>query len=104
MRPKNSPRDAAIVGEQPSREFETTSWPEVSIHSKLSTIDDLRSAGIGVGDGRTNFILEKIISGEPFEAADYAAAQAFKQSLFNDPELPTGCWPKIPMCIGCSSA
>src|SRR5262249_16668240 len=39
--------DAAIVGEQqPHEQFETTTWPQVSVRNQLSTIESLRDEGL----------------------------------------------------------
>jgi hypothetical protein len=82
-KPKNTPADAAIVGDQPPRDgFETVSWPATTVRNKLDTIDTLRSLEI------PDKGIAQIIAGEgPYTEADVAWARHMKDVVFNDPEV-----------------
>jgi hypothetical protein len=77
--PKNAPADAAIVGEQVPKEFETTTWPQTTVRNKLDLVEHLRS--IGVPDKG----IAAMLSGEgSFSPEDVIWARQIKQRMLSD--------------------
>ena len=72
--------DAAVLGDDRlPRDYEVVSWPAQNTRNKLSTIEELRS--IGIPDPG----IQRVLSGEPYSAADYAAAVRWRERVINDP-------------------